>query len=309
LNLLIVYYYWEYFLIMNSEIFFNVPLRLKILLLFGTFNLIGVSYLVFYLSIISFNFFLKYYDYFVHLLFYVGFICVSEVLGGLCLFFYSGSFLILYIFYELAVLAILFCLLGYGRQLIFLLSLCFLVKFPVYFLHVWLPKVHVEAPTNTRIVLAGVILKIVFCSFNCMFQSDCKSLAAYSSICHMGFVLLSEISILYYVGNKVSYICDSRAIICLPLVFIQRINNIVNHKTIGTYYIILAGLGGSLLSMINPSPGGYLFFGNGQVYNSVLTIHGTLMIFFMVIPILIVVLMAFPRVNALSFRFTFVALL
>lgn len=74
----------------------------------------------------------------------------------------------------------------------------------------------------------------------------------------------------------------------------QRIINTVNHKTIGTYYIILgywAGLGGSLLSMIIrlelSSPGGYLFFGSGQVYNSVLTIHGVLMIFFMVMPILI----------------------
>lgn len=69
-------------------------------------------------------------------------------------------------------------------------------------------------------------------------------------------------------------------------------------------------------------PGGYLFFGRGQVYNSVLTIHGVLIIFFLVMPILIggfgnwmlpLMLgapeMAFPRVNALSFWFTFVALL
>lgn len=70
------------------------------------------------------------------------------------------------------------------------------------------------------------------------------------------------------------------------------------------------------------SPGGYLFYGNGQVYNSVLTMHGVLMIFFVVIPILIggfgnwmlpVILgapeIAFPRLNALSFWITFVALL
>nr|YP_004934847.1 cytochrome c oxidase subunit I [Onchocerca flexuosa]AEE11945.1 cytochrome oxidase subunit 1 [Onchocerca flexuosa] len=109
----------------------------------------------------------------------------------------------------------------------------------------------------------------------------------------------------------------------------QSIINTVNHKTIGTYYIILgywAGLGGSVLSMLIrfelSSPGGYLFFGSGQVYNSVLTMHGVLMIFFLVMPILIggfgnwmlpLMLgapeMAFPRVNALSFWFTFVALL
>nr|AQM38780.1 cytochrome c oxidase subunit 1 [Setaria digitata] len=109
----------------------------------------------------------------------------------------------------------------------------------------------------------------------------------------------------------------------------QSIINTVNHKTIGTFYIILgywAGLGGSLLSMIIrlelSSPGGYLFYNSGQVYNSVLTMHGVLMIFFMVMPILIggfgnwmlpVMLgapeMAFPRVNALSFWFTFVSLI
>ncbi|EJW69952.1 hypothetical protein WUBG_19143, partial [Wuchereria bancrofti] len=53
-------------------------------------------------------------------------------------------------------LPVLFCLLGYGRQVEKISAL----KFPVYFLHVWLPKVHVEAPTRARIVLAGVILKL-----------------------------------------------------------------------------------------------------------------------------------------------------
>lgn len=111
-------------------------------------------------------------------------------------------------------------------ELVFLLSLCFLVKFPVYFLHLWLPKAHVEAPTSIRILLAGIILKlggvglyrfrrslnflslefwlvlsflsIIFCAFICLIQRDSKSLAAYSSICHIGFVLLSEVCIILY---------------------------------------------------------------------------------------------------------------
>nr|YP_004935158.1 NADH dehydrogenase subunit 4 [Acanthocheilonema viteae]ADN52138.1 NADH dehydrogenase subunit 4 [Acanthocheilonema viteae]BAV81392.1 NADH dehydrogenase subunit 4 [Acanthocheilonema viteae] len=225
----------------------------------------------------SFNFvFLSFMSVFV-----LGFICVSEILSGLvfysCVivffsvcFFYSGSIFMLYVFYELTMIPVLFCLLGYGRQVekvsacyylifytlffgmpylflysrvfwflsfvyydffmsyefVFLLSLCFLVKFPVYFVHIWLPKVHVESPTSTSMILAGIMLKLggcgvyrmskslsffsfeflifvslvsmVFCSFICMVQSDCKSLAAYSSICHMGFVLLSELSMVYY---------------------------------------------------------------------------------------------------------------
>lgn len=41
-----------------------------------------------------------------------------------------------------------------------LLSMCFIMKFPVYFLHLWLPKAHVEAPTVGRILLAGLLLKL-----------------------------------------------------------------------------------------------------------------------------------------------------
>lgn len=104
-------------------------------------------------------------------------------------------------------------------ELLFVLSLRFMVKFPVYFLHLWLPKAHVEAPTTARILLAGLLLKlgtagflrimgsinfsflnfwvflsligIVLSSFCCLFQRDSKSLAAYSSVTHMGFLLLS----------------------------------------------------------------------------------------------------------------------
>nr|YP_003734887.1 NADH dehydrogenase subunit 4 [Setaria digitata]ACZ44411.1 NADH dehydrogenase subunit 4 [Setaria digitata] len=220
--------------------------------------------------------------------FVLGFIYLSESFSGLSFyssliiffsvcFFFSGNLLLLYIFYELTMIPVLFCLLGYGRQVekisacyylifytlffgmpylflyshvfdffnfvyydffvsyefVFLLSLCFLVKFPVYFLHVWLPKAHVEAPTSTSMVLAGVMLKLggvgiyrmscslnffgleffflfslismIFCSFICLFQSDGKSLAAYSSICHMGFVLLSEVSMVYY-GKSMSLV-------------------------------------------------------------------------------------------------------
>jgi NADH-ubiquinone oxidoreductase chain 4 len=39
-------------------------------------------------------------------------------------------------------------------------SLAFLVKLPVYFGHLWLPKAHVEAPVAGSIILAGVLLKL-----------------------------------------------------------------------------------------------------------------------------------------------------
>jgi NADH:ubiquinone oxidoreductase subunit 4 (subunit M) len=82
-----------------------------------------------------------------------------------------------------------------------------------------LPKAHVEAPTTARILLAGLLLKlgtagflrilgsinfvhinfwfilaflgIILASFCCAFQRDAKSLAAYSSVTHISFLLLS----------------------------------------------------------------------------------------------------------------------
>lgn len=123
--------------------------------------------------------------------------------------YFSSDFLIVFCYYS--------CFLSW--ELFFFLCLSFMIKFPVYFLHLWLPKAHVEAPTTARILLAGLLLKLgtagflrilgrfnfvynnfwvllsffgmVLGSFCCVFQSDSKSLAAYSSVTHMSFLLFS----------------------------------------------------------------------------------------------------------------------
>nr|YP_009941520.1 NADH dehydrogenase subunit 4 [Pseudocrangonyx joolaei]QOC70578.1 NADH dehydrogenase subunit 4 [Pseudocrangonyx joolaei] len=104
----------------------------------------------------------------------------------------------------------------------------FLVKFPMYSVHVWLPKAHVEAPMAGSMLLAGVLLKLggygllrmmpylssageiissaiislslwggFFVSLSCLRQLDIKVLIAYSSVVHMsgcisGLFILSE---------------------------------------------------------------------------------------------------------------------
>jgi len=104
----------------------------------------------------------------------------------------------------------------------FLLFLGFAVKVPIFPLHTWLPDAHVEAPTAGSVMLAGVLLKMggygilricypicpaagydlswwvcglgvlsmVYGALAAMAQTDFKRLVAYSSVSHMGYVVL-----------------------------------------------------------------------------------------------------------------------
>lgn len=97
------------------------------------------------------------------------------------------------------------------------LFLRFFIKLPIFILHVWLPKVHVESPTIGRVLLASLLLKlggwgiiifmtlifplrnytrlilflsVVFCGTYCIYQRDGKALVGYSSVFHItGFLL------------------------------------------------------------------------------------------------------------------------
>jgi len=108
-----------------------------------------------------------------------------------------------------------------------ILFIAFAIKVPVVPFHTWLPDAHVEAPTPVSIILAGVLLKIggygiiricagifpdvalsgaywigllgvisiLYGALNALAQRDLKRLIAYSSISHMGFVLLGIASL------------------------------------------------------------------------------------------------------------------
>lgn len=101
-------------------------------------------------------------------------------------------------------------------------ALAFGIKVPLVPFHTWMPDAHVEAPTGGSVILAGVLLKlgaygflrfalplfpvatkdfvpwmfglalvgIVYGSLVAMVQKDVKKLVAYSSVAHMGFVML-----------------------------------------------------------------------------------------------------------------------
>jgi len=108
-----------------------------------------------------------------------------------------------------------------------LLSIAFLVKMPIVPFHTWLPDAHTDAPTAVSVMLAGVLLKmggygilrmslsimpeqaadanvifaviaavsIIYGAMMTLVQTDLKRLIAYSSVSHMGYVLLGVSSI------------------------------------------------------------------------------------------------------------------
>jgi len=108
-----------------------------------------------------------------------------------------------------------------SKGMVFLLGFAFMVKSPLYVLHNWLPKAHVEAPIIGSVLLSGIMLKLggygflilssyfnssfccfkylsltgsVICSLCCFRHHDIKSVVAYSSVVHMGAVTIGAIS-------------------------------------------------------------------------------------------------------------------
>nr|YP_010329962.1 NADH dehydrogenase subunit 4 [Nyctemera adversata]UNP54880.1 NADH dehydrogenase subunit 4 [Nyctemera adversata] len=186
-----------------------------------------------------------------YLLFYTLFVSLPLLMG------------IMYMYNQMSTMMIYF--LKFMNMNMYMLYFCmimaFLVKMPMYFTHLWLPKAHVEAPVSGSMILAGIMLKLggygllrlmvflqevnlklnyisivisliggFYISLKCFCQTDIKSLIAYSSVAHMSLVI-SGIMIMNYWGFMGSYImmighglCSS-GMFCLANINYERLHS------------------------------------------------------------------------------------
>jgi NADH-quinone oxidoreductase subunit M len=114
-----------------------------------------------------------------------------------------------------------------GRWLFAAFALAFAIKVPIFPLHTWLPDAHTDAPTAGSVILAGVLLKmgtygllrfglylfpeaarwfaptfltlgvigIIYGALAAIVQKDLKRLVAYSSVAHLGFIVLGTFAL------------------------------------------------------------------------------------------------------------------
>nr|YP_010277780.1 NADH dehydrogenase subunit 4 [Cnaphalocrocis patnalis]UHY94321.1 NADH dehydrogenase subunit 4 [Cnaphalocrocis patnalis] len=186
-----------------------------------------------------------------YLLFYTLFVSLPLLLG------------IFYIFNDMNYIMIYFLKFSNFELylLYFSMIMAFLVKMPMYFVHLWLPKAHVEAPVSGSMILAGIMLKLggyglirvmillqkmgymyniiwitislvggFYISLKCFCQIDMKSLIAYSSVAHMSMVI-GGIMTMNYWGFMGSYIlmighglCSS-GMFCLANINYERLHS------------------------------------------------------------------------------------
>lgn len=133
-------------------------------------------------------------------------------------------------FYKLQIPFVAGSFFNTQTMLFFAFALAFAIKVPMFPLHTWLPDAHVEAPTPGSVILAAVMLKmgtygflrfvlpifpaateywawlfmllavigIIYGALVAMVQPDIKKLVAYSSVSHMGYVMLGIFALNIY---------------------------------------------------------------------------------------------------------------
>nr|ARO34901.1 NADH dehydrogenase subunit 4 [Corynis lateralis] len=243
--------------------YFNFIISLLMMFLFLTFSVtdLFLFYLFFEISIIPV----------LVLIFGWGF-QLDRIQAGMYLLFYtlfaSLPFMLAMIYFYKLNYSLSFFLLLSGifssleSEILFMfMILAFLVKLPMFFVHLWLPKAHVEAPISGSMILAGIMLKLggygllrimnifiyltvklnfflislsllggIYISFICLFQIDLKSLIAYSSVVHMsmllcGLLTLSNWGVCGSYLMMISHGFCSSGLFCLVNIIYERLGS------------------------------------------------------------------------------------
>nr|AEZ55654.1 NADH dehydrogenase subunit 4 [Byrrhus sp. MJTNT-2012] len=183
----------------------------------------------------------------VYLLFYTLFASLPMMLS----IFYIYNYFFSLIFFSFLLLILCYCM--------FCTNMVFFIKIPMFFVHLWLPKAHVEAPVSGSMILAGIMLKLggyglmrlmsifltvgvkvnyffilismmggLIISLVCLRQSDIKLLIAYSSVAHMGLVLSGILTMNYwgFCGSFLMMIAHglcSSGLFCLANISYERL--------------------------------------------------------------------------------------
>nr|YP_009306848.1 NADH dehydrogenase subunit 4 [Histiostoma blomquisti]AOR08480.1 NADH dehydrogenase subunit 4 [Histiostoma blomquisti] len=234
---------WIFFIsFFSMELSFLGLFLFCFMLFFIIFSFLSISFFLFYVSFELVFLFLFFY------LLSLG-SSLERIQASFYMFFYTLFFSFPFLFFILdytSLFSDFFLFYGYSYYSYFFwlfMFLVFMVKLPVFGLHSWLLKAHVEAPVSGSMILAGVMLKLggygiirflslvndytsfslllftfffyvgllgsLFISILCFRQMDLKMAIAYSSIVHMSIMFLGVLSLTLYgwLGGILMMVC------------------------------------------------------------------------------------------------------